>query len=81
MPLYRRFSAPCFKKFDFFSFSWAITEKYPTIRTLSTAYEECNSDAEKENLLAGLPYEENTKKVPLSVSKIICFMFNDDELN
>ena len=51
------------------------------MRTLSTAFEECNSDAEKENLLAGLPYEENTKKVPLSVSKVICFMFNDDELN
>jgi len=61
--------------------AWAITEKYPTIRTLSTAFEECDSEMEREALLTGLPYENNAKKVPSSVSKIVYFLFNDEELN
>ena len=33
--------------------AWAITEKYPTLANLKRAYDKCNNEKEKENLIAG----------------------------
>ena len=69
----------CQNKFSFFS--WAITDKYPTVRSLLMAFGANGSDEAKEKLLAGIPYDNGTKKIPAAVSKIISYLFNDDELN
>ena len=45
--------------------AWAIAEKYPTVKSLMNAYENCHF--EKEKLLAGIPYDHGTKKIPLTV--------------
>lgn len=58
--------------------AWAITSKYPTLRCLKDAYE--NADVDKEKLLVGIPYDNGSKKIPLSVSKTLCYLFNDTEL-
>ena len=67
--------------FFFYFFSWAITDKYPTVRSLLMAFGAIGSDEAKEKLLAGIPYDNGTKKIPAAVSKIISYLFNDDELN
>ena len=69
----------CQNKFSFFS--WAITDKYPTVRSLLMAFGAIVSEEAKEKLLAGIPYDNGTKKIPAAVSKIISYLFNDDELN
>ena len=68
--------------------AWAITEKYPTPRLLSVAYQCLNcdnsSDTKKaiENFLAGIPYDQPVpKKLPPSVAKIVGHLFNDKLLN
>ena len=33
--------------------AWAITEKYPTLANLKRAYDKCNTEKEKENLISG----------------------------
>ena len=68
-------------KYFFSFFSWAITDKYPTVRSLLMAFGANGSDEAKEKLLAGIPYDNGTKKIPAAVSKIISYLFNDDELN
>ena len=61
--------------------AWGITGKYPTPRCLKTAYENCDNESEKEKLVAGIPYDNGTKKIPLTVSKTLCYLFNDVELH
>ena len=61
------------------SMAWAIAKKYPTVRSLMNAFENCHF--EKEKLLAGIPYDHGTKKIPLTVSQTVCDLFNEKELN
>ena len=61
------------------SMAWAIAEKYPTVKSLMNAYENCHF--EKEKLLAGIPYDHGTKKIPLTVSQTVCDLFNEKDLN
>ena len=49
--------------------------------SLVQAFNSCGSEETKEKLLAGIPYDNGTKKVNASVSKIVYHLFNDDELN
>ncbi len=60
--------------------AFAISCKYPTIRSLKMAYDQCQSEEEKVKLVAGILYDNNTKKIPISVSKTLHHLFNDVEL-
>ena len=57
--------------------AWAITEKYPTLHALKSAYDNCNSDKEKENLLSGIQVDGRKNKISASVSKVLYWLFND----
>ena len=62
------------------SMSWAVTEKYPTPAALWLGYQSLHDEAEKEKLLAGIPYDDG-KKIPLAVSKNIYWLYNSSVLN
>ena len=58
-----------------------IVEKYPTIGALMRAYENCDTQEEKEELLTGLVYESGTKKIRSATSKVLAWLYNDKSLN
>jgi len=63
--------------------AWAITDKYPTPSMLKRAYDECggnDDDPRKQALLSGLLYDDR-KKLPATVSKTLCWLYNKDQLN
>jgi hypothetical protein len=60
--------------------AWAITAEYPTLYTLKRAYNRrCQDEDEKERLVAGIPYDNGRKKIPLSASKTLSWLFNEKE--
>ena len=63
-----------FAKIKFFFFSWAITDKYPTVRSLLMAFGANGSDETKEKLLAGIPYV----RAHHMFSRILNFLFTYD---
>ncbi len=57
--------------------AWAITDKYPTISALKLAYKRCDNDEEREKMVAGIPYDNGKKKIPISVSRTLSWLFNE----
>ena len=60
--------------------AWAITSKYGTPAMLNEAYRQCASESERQALLTGLVYDDR-KKLPGAVSKTLCWLYNDSQLN
>lgn len=57
-----------------------IVAKYPTLASLLDAYDQCQSEAERESLLIGIKYEGGTKSVSLRISKILSWLYTDKQL-
>lgn len=56
----------------------AITEVYPTPRSLTVAYAKCFDQSERMNLLANIPCGKLRKPLGATISGIICNFYNNN---
>lgn len=59
----------------------SVREKYPTLRVLLDAYDECHSARQRDLLLAELRYGNTNRQIGPSVSKTIADVFNSLDEN
>ncbi|TRY73666.1 hypothetical protein TCAL_01883 [Tigriopus californicus] len=58
----------------------AIADEYSTLANLMEVYANCQNSEERENLLAGLSFEGGKRLISAQVSKIISWLFSDEQL-
>lgn len=58
----------------------AIAHKYSTLANLMQIYANCQNSEERENLLTGITYDGGKRMISAQISKIISWLFSDEEL-